>query len=59
MPYDQSDSKIPAEELAALRAMVNLSDDALWAVAREQMSDEVLTRMSVLMTKNHFVISTM
>lgn len=54
MPYDQSDSEIPAEELAALRAMANLSDDALWAVAREQMPDEVQTRMSVRMTKNNF-----
>ena len=54
MTHDQSDSEIPAEEWAALEAMVNLSDDALWAAAREQMSAEVQARMSVLMTKNNF-----
>jgi hypothetical protein len=54
MTHDQPDSEIPAEEWAALEAMVNLSDDALWAAAREQMSAEVQARMSVLMTKNNF-----
>src|SRR5690606_7840839 len=54
MTHDQSDSEIPAEEWTALEAMVNLSDDALWAAAREQMSAEVQARMSVLMTKNNF-----
>jgi hypothetical protein len=34
--------------------MANLSDDALWAVAREQMPAEIQARMSVLMTKNNF-----
>lgn len=29
MTHDQSDSEIPAEEWAALEAMVHLSDDAL------------------------------
>jgi hypothetical protein len=50
--HDQPDSEIPAEELAALEAMANLSDDALWTAAREQMPAEVQARMSVLMTKN-------
>lgn len=54
MTHDQSDSEISAEELAALEAMQNLSDDALWAVAREQMPAEAQARMSVLMTKNNF-----
>ncbi|MBN8592358.1 MAG: hypothetical protein J0M33_11385 [Anaerolineae bacterium] len=52
--HDQPDSEIPAKELAALDAMVNLSDDALWAVAREQMPADIQVRMSVLMTKNNF-----
>lgn len=52
MTHDQPDSEIPAEELAALEAMANLSDDALWTAAREQMPAEVQARMSVLMTKN-------
>jgi hypothetical protein len=52
MTHDQPDSKIPAEELAALEAMANLSDEALWAAAREQMPADIQARMSVLMTKN-------
>jgi hypothetical protein len=54
MSDDLPDSKIPAEELAALRAMESLSNDALWAVAREQMPADIQARMSVLMTKNNF-----
>lgn len=52
MTHDQPDSEIPAEEWAALEAMINLSDDALWAAAREQMPSEVQARVSVLLTKN-------
>lgn len=52
MAHDQTDSEIPAEELAALEAMANLSDDALWVAAREQMPADIQARMSVLMTKN-------
>jgi S-adenosylmethionine:tRNA-ribosyltransferase-isomerase (queuine synthetase) len=54
MTDDQQNSGIPAEELAALEAMANLSDDTLWVAAREQMPAEVQARMSVLMTKNNF-----
>ncbi len=52
MNHNQSNSEIQAEELAALEAMVNLSDDALWTAAREQMPADIQARMSVLMTKN-------
>jgi hypothetical protein len=52
--HDRPDSEIPAEEWAALEAMVNLSDEALWAAAREQMPADIQARMSVLMTKNNF-----
>ena len=54
MTHDQPNSEIPAEELAALEAMANLSDDALWAAAREQMPADIQARVSVLMTKNNF-----
>lgn len=54
MTHDQPNSEISAEELATLEAMQNLSDDALWAVAREQMPAEAQARMSVLMTRNNF-----
>lgn len=54
MTHDQPDSEIPAEELAALKAMENLSNDALWTAAREQMPADIQARMSVLMNKNNF-----
>jgi hypothetical protein len=54
MTHNQSNSEIPIEELVALQAMENLSDDALWATTREQMLTEVQARMSMLMTKNNF-----
>ena len=54
MNDDQHEDGIPAEELAALEQMAQLSDDELWAAAREQMPTEVQARMSVLMTKNNF-----
>lgn len=43
---------LPSDEQAELDAMRALSDDALWAIAREQMSDEVQQRMQLLMTRN-------
>jgi hypothetical protein len=54
MTHDQPDSEIPAEEWAALEALANLADDALWEAAREQMPADIQARMSVLMTKNNF-----
>jgi hypothetical protein len=43
---------LPADEQAELDAMKALSDDALWAIAREQMSDDLQDRLQVLMTRN-------
>jgi len=43
---------LPIDEQAELDAMRALSDDALWAIAREQMSDELQDRMQILMTRN-------
>ena len=40
------------EEEAELEALKNLSDDALWTIAREQMSEELQTQMLALMDKN-------
>lgn len=48
------DSEIPAEELAALEAIANLSDDELWIAAREQIHADIQARMSILMRKNNF-----
>lgn len=49
MPLD-----LPDDERAELRALVYLSDDALWTMAREQMASEKQERMQVLMDKNTF-----
>lgn len=54
MSGDQGKLEIPAEELAAPEAMVNLSDNMLWVAAREQMPADLQARMSMLMTKNNF-----
>jgi hypothetical protein len=43
---------LPADELAELQAMVYLSDDTLWTIAREQMQPDLQKRMSTLMNKN-------
>jgi len=43
---------LPSDEQAELDAMRALSEDALWAIAREQMSVEVQDRMQRLMTRN-------
>ncbi len=47
MPLD-----LPDDERAELRALVYLSDDALWTMAREQMASARQSRMQVLMDKN-------
>jgi hypothetical protein len=49
MPLD-----LPDDERAELRALVYLSDDALWTMAREQMASAKQERMQVLMDKNTF-----
>ena len=54
MSDDLQDAEIPAEEIAMLRDMVHLSDEELWAAAREQMPADIQARMSVLMTKEQF-----
>ena len=43
---------LPPEEEAELDALKNLSEDALWTIAREQMPDELQGRMQDLMDKN-------
>ena len=43
---------LPAEEEAELQALLHLSDDALWTIAREQMTQAVQTRMQILMDRN-------
>jgi hypothetical protein len=43
---------LPPEEQAELDALHQLSDDALWTIAREQMPDDVQTRAHALMDKN-------
>lgn len=44
--------EIPAEELAALEQMANLSDDELWVAAREQMPAVQQARIAELLPKN-------
>jgi hypothetical protein len=48
MPLD-----LPDDERAELRALVYLSDDALWTMAREQMASAKQERMQALMDKDH------
>jgi hypothetical protein len=43
---------LPPEEEAELEALKNLSDDALWTIAREQMPDNLQGRLADLMDKN-------
>ncbi len=45
---------LPPEEEAELAALKNLSDDALWTIAREQLPAAVQAKMQVLMDKNSF-----
>jgi hypothetical protein len=40
------------DEESELEALKNLSDDALWTIAREQMPDELQQQMQDLMDKN-------
>jgi hypothetical protein len=43
---------LPADERAELEALRYLSDDALWTIAREQMTETKQTRMQMLMDRN-------
>lgn len=43
---------LPPDETAELEALKQLSDDALWTIAREQMPRDVQNRMQTLMDKN-------
>ncbi|MEZ4668182.1 MAG: hypothetical protein R3E39_09735 [Anaerolineae bacterium] len=43
---------LPPDEEAELYALKNLSDDALWTIAREQMPDDLQVRTQDLMDKN-------
>jgi hypothetical protein len=47
-----SSPALPPDEEAELQALKNLSDDALWTIAREQMANDLQVRMQVLMDKN-------
>ncbi|MBC8100303.1 MAG: hypothetical protein H7Y11_12730 [Armatimonadetes bacterium] len=44
--------ELPLAEQAELEALQQLSDDALWTIAREQMPDDVQARAHDLMNKN-------
>ncbi len=44
--------RLPADEEAELAALNHLSDDALWAMAREQLLESSQTRMQELMDRN-------
>jgi hypothetical protein len=43
---------LPPEEEAELEVLKNLSDDALWTIAAEQMPEHLHARMQSLMDKN-------
>jgi hypothetical protein len=43
---------LPADERAELHALIYLSNDALWTIAREQMVNTKQARMQILMDKN-------
>lgn len=43
---------LPRDEQAELEALAHLSDDALWTIAREQMSASRHARLQLLMDKN-------
>lgn len=43
---------LPPDEEAELQALHQLSDDALWTIAREQMPDDVQVTMADLMQRN-------
>jgi hypothetical protein len=44
--------ELPPDEQAELDALHNLSDDALWTIAREQMPETIQARAHELMDKN-------
>lgn len=44
--------QLPPDEEAELASLKNLSDDALWTIAREQMTAPLQARMQKLMDKN-------
>jgi hypothetical protein len=44
--------ELAEDEAAELKALKNLSDDALWTIAREQMPNELQLHMQALMDKN-------
>jgi hypothetical protein len=46
--------KLSPDEEAELAALSQLSDDALWTIAREQMLADLQTRMQELMDRNNF-----
>lgn len=43
---------LPPDEEAELAALRNLSDDALWTIARERLPEDVQARMQTLMENN-------
>lgn len=43
---------LPPDEQVELDALRNLSDDALWTIAREQMPDDVQARAQLLLERN-------
>lgn len=43
---------LPVDEETELDALKNLSDDALWTITHEHMTDDLQTRMQSLMDKN-------
>ena len=44
--------ELPPDEQRELEALTQLSDEALWTIAREQMTEERQTRMQTLMNTN-------
>ncbi len=46
--------KLSPDEEAEMAALSQLSDDALWTIAREQMVSDLQTRMQELMDRNNF-----
>jgi hypothetical protein len=49
---DETPLDLPDDEQNELRALAHLSDDALWNMAREQMTSAKQERMQALMDKN-------
>ncbi|NJR12948.1 hypothetical protein HC776_03635 [bacterium] len=51
---DEHSLDLPVDEQAELRALMALSDEALWTIAREQMATDTQRTMQALMDKNTF-----